>query len=127
MGDGAGHYQSLNIQGNFTTGNFQITGTGGNTDVTVDVPCYRRGTRILTDHGEVAVEDLQVGDLVQTVTSDTAEPIIWIGYRHVDCAHHTEPEQVWPVRIAARRIQGPGYHMPICSFRRIMRCLSMAC
>jgi hypothetical protein len=63
LGDGVGDYETLHIQASFATSNFQITNTSGNTDVTLVVPCYRRGTRILTDHGEVAVEDLVVGDL----------------------------------------------------------------
>jgi hypothetical protein len=101
LGDGTGHFESLNIQGSFVTGDFQITGTGGNTDITLDAPCYRRGTRILTDRGEIAVEDLSVGDLVPTITSGRAEPIVWIGYRHENCSRHNEPEKVWPVRVAA--------------------------
>jgi len=66
-----------------------------------DAPCYRNGTRILTDHGEVAVEVLCIGDLVQTVLGDALTPVTWVGRRKVDCARHPNPGKVWPVRIAA--------------------------
>jgi hypothetical protein len=69
--------------------------------------CFRAGTRILTDRGEVAVEDLLVGDRLQTVLGQTAAPITWIGHRHVDCPGHLQPRQVWPVRVAAGAF-GPG-------------------
>ncbi|MBU3568581.1 Hint domain-containing protein, partial [Polynucleobacter alcilacus] len=42
--------------------------------------CYAKGTHITTDRGPVAVEDLQVGDLVLTV-SGKYEPISWLGHR----------------------------------------------
>ncbi len=72
----------------------------GGTVITAEAPCYRSGTRILTVHGEVAVEDLRVGDLVQTVLGGSAAPIIWIGHRQVDCAHHPKPRQICPIRVA---------------------------
>jgi autotransporter passenger strand-loop-strand repeat protein len=70
-------------------------------------PCYRRGTRILTDRGEVAVEALRVGGLVHTVLGGTLLPIVWVGDRNVDCASHPKPGQVWPVRVATGAF-GPG-------------------
>jgi Hint domain/Passenger-associated-transport-repeat len=42
------------------------------------VPCFLRGTRILTEHGEVPVESLSVGDRVVTLSGNT-QAITWIG------------------------------------------------
>ncbi|NNE81574.1 MAG: 2,3,4,5-tetrahydropyridine-2,6-carboxylate N-succinyltransferase [Silicimonas sp.] len=58
------------------------------------VPCFVAGTMIRTDRGDVPVERLKKGDLVQTC-DDGLQPIRWIGQR-------TLPAQgpMAPVRIA---------------------------
>ena len=56
--------------------------------------CFTTGTLIRTARGEVAVEDLIVGDLAVTA-SGALRPITWIGYRRLE---HLAPEQQ-PVRV----------------------------
>ena len=46
------------------------------------IPCFTRGTRIATSDGEVAVEELRVGQMVLTADSGM-QPIRWIGSRRV--------------------------------------------
>ena len=51
----------------------------GDTELTVnDIPCFLRGTAILTPGGEVAVEHLAVGDTVVTV-GNARRRLVWIG------------------------------------------------
>jgi hypothetical protein len=65
-----------------------------------DASCYRAGTHIRTDRGEVRIEALRVGDRVLSALGGTV-PVIWLGHRRVDCRHHPKPHDVWPVRVAA--------------------------
>ncbi len=60
-------------------------GSVGNPSGTLAVSalCYLRGTRILTDRGAVAIEDLRQGDLVQTRFQGLV-PVKWIGVQHLD-------------------------------------------
>lgn len=94
-------------QGQYTstsTGPLLLTndGTGG-TDITPNVVCYVRGTRIATPQGESAVEALRVGDLVDTGSGldgeRTAQPVKWLGCRHIDLTAHPHPDTVAPIRI----------------------------
>jgi hypothetical protein len=91
----SGQTITLNADGTFTvigdgdteTVNFTYTVTDGTrSDVAVvtleQVPCFTAGTRILTIHGEVAVEDLRPGDLVQT-HDEGFQPLRWVGSRTV--------------------------------------------
>jgi Hint domain len=65
----------------------------------VSVACFVRGSRIATPGGDVPIERLAVGDVVETLAAELT-PIRWIGHRHVDCGRHPNPPAVWPVRIA---------------------------
>ena len=65
-----------------------------------NAPCYSTGTRILTDQGEVAVEDLAIGDVVLTAAGDR-RPIRWIGNRsYIGRFANTNPA-VLPVCVKA--------------------------
>jgi hypothetical protein len=82
----------------------QFGTSGSDTVMTVDtsvVACFMEGTHVDTLRGKVAVEELEVGDVVATLVGGSHEPIVWIGHRTIDCSRHPNPKQVWPVRIAA--------------------------
>ena len=87
--------------GSVTLTNFFFAPSALNTSIDIGTPlCFRAGTMIATPDGEVAVEDLREGDIVRTRPGHDA-PVMWLGRRHIDCALHPHPEQVWPVRISA--------------------------
>ena len=68
--------------------------------VTSSAVCFAAGTKIKALTGEIAVEDLAIGDMVLT-TAGLARPVRWIGSRVLKCGNHPDPRSVWPVRIAA--------------------------
>jgi hypothetical protein len=80
--------------------------SGGNFVYTGAFPCFCAGTRILTDRGEVLVEDLKVGDLVVT-SSGALRPVKWLGHREVNCRAQPNCRHLSPIRIA-REALGPG-------------------
>lgn len=59
------------------------------------IPCFVAGTKIRTPYGEVPVEELMPGDLVET-RDDGAQPLCWTGGRSVAAA-----ADFAPIRIAA--------------------------
>jgi glycosyltransferase involved in cell wall biosynthesis len=61
-------------------------------------PCYRRGTQILTNRGEVPIETLQIGDCVMTMSGVT-RPIRWIGRRSYSAATAAGNLELLPVMI----------------------------
>ncbi|MBB2962876.1 Hint domain-containing protein [Methylobacterium sp. R2-1] len=82
--------------------------TSDGTDVAVNAStesqfqpiCFVTGARIRTSRGEVAVEDLQVGDVAVTA-SGTLRPITWIGHREMTAAGAALPFHQQPVRVRA--------------------------
>ncbi|MDB5665293.1 Hint domain-containing protein [Cypionkella sp.] len=73
------------------------------------VPCFTAGTMILTRSGEVAVEDLRVGDLVLTVDNGF-RPIRWIGRRRLSPRQLELSPQLRPIRIEAGAL---GNDLPV--------------
>lgn len=61
--------------------------------------CLLRGTAIKTPKGEVCIEDLRIGDLVETV-SGKAAPIKWIGRQTFRRNGSAWNKEVLPIRIA---------------------------
>jgi len=78
-----------------STSNLSIIENGDQFDIT-DPVCFASGTRIRTTCGEVAVEDLAVGDLAVTASGD-ARPVVWIGHQRIE---RPAPSQQ-PVRVVA--------------------------
>ncbi|WP_137125850.1 Hint domain-containing protein [Roseomonas sp. HF4] len=65
-------------------------------------PCFATGTLIATARGEVAVEDLRVGDLVLTAHGGAAlQPIVWIGHSRANVAKQRNRAAIAPVLIKA--------------------------
>jgi len=91
-----GQQVTLNADGTFTivgdgqtespSFTYTVTNGVGQTDVGIvtitQAPCFTVGTLIRTPAGEVPVEDLQPGDLVDTL-DDGPQPLRWIGQRTV--------------------------------------------
>jgi hypothetical protein len=63
-------------------------------------PCFAAGTRLLTEKGDVPVEDITAGDFVITAENELAK-VIWVGRRDLDFTKHPMPHLVRPIRIAA--------------------------
>ncbi len=70
---------------NFT---YSIENDNGVTDVgfvsinQTSAPCFTKGTLIRTPYGDIPVEDIEPGDLVETY-DDGAQPVRWVGERTV--------------------------------------------
>jgi autotransporter passenger strand-loop-strand repeat protein len=101
VGPGATLDIQLDPARDYAGATFTATPDGGTgTDITTDAaPCLAAGTLIRTDHGEVPVEALRMGDRVVSALGGMA-PVIWLGHRRVDCRRHPKPQDVWPVRVA---------------------------
>lgn len=76
-----------------------------NPDGTFDVPegqftCFAAGTMIETQNGPVAVEDLEIGDMVLT-KDEGYQPIRWIGTARIPAVTLSRKPNLRPIRIKA--------------------------
>ncbi|MBV9785006.1 MAG: Hint domain-containing protein [Acidisphaera sp.] len=76
---------------------FSVDNTPSGAIITDNAVCFVRGTRIRTEYGEVAVEDLAIGDRV-LMYAGNVEPIRWIGRRSY----------------AGRFLAGKRHVLPVC-------------
>jgi Ca2+-binding RTX toxin-like protein len=80
-----------------------ITDAAGNTSATssdsAGVICFTEGTLITTEFGEIPIEDLKVGDLIQTLDSGL-QPLRWIGRRYLDARELAGNDNLRPIRIS---------------------------
>ena len=60
--------------------------------------CFVQGTLIETANGDIPVENLKVGDLVQTLDRGL-QPLRWMGRRHLSARNLAENENMRPIRI----------------------------
>lgn len=67
-------------------------------EVPLNVICFASGTMIRTADGEIAVEDLRPGMLVQT-RDDGLQPVLWVGLRRLDSVDLMSAPNLRPIRI----------------------------
>lgn len=88
-------------------------GNGTTTSKTVlnaqHVVCFLPGSMIRTVEGEVAVENLQIGDSVVTFDwktgEETVRPVVWVGKAHATVQPHlADDEAAYPVRVLKNAI-----------------------
>ncbi len=95
---------TLQLAGDYTGEYFHLAPAPGGLSGTIltvdDTPtCFAAGTRILTDHGEVIVEELNIGDVLLT-RSGGARPIKWIGHRSYAGWLAAGNASIWPICFA---------------------------
>lgn len=91
----------------------EYMGAYSDRDPNAFVVCFAQGTRLRTPTGEVAVEDMQIGEYLQTLDNGP-QPVVWIGQEEVRAAPRTAP-----IDIAAGVLgrDGAGRPLPAVALR----------
>ncbi|SMP30964.1 Hint domain-containing protein [Shimia sagamensis] len=76
----------------------QASSINNSTLIEMGIPCFTAGVMIATPNGEVPIDHLHVGDLVQTLDHGP-QPIVWIGKRHLGLAELIAFPKLRPVFI----------------------------
>ncbi|WP_157692352.1 Hint domain-containing protein [Granulibacter bethesdensis] len=101
-------YYSIRLDPSAHDQNYKMRQASSGNGVTVyddGTPCYVHGTLILTDRGEVPVEDLKIGDNVITA-GEAVRPIRWLGRRSYNGRFIQGRRDVLPVRIRQGALDG---------------------
>ncbi|WP_252354115.1 Hint domain-containing protein [Acetobacter sp. P5B1] len=96
-----GHTVTMNIVGVTKSGYSLVQGP--NNDVLFEV-CFLAGSMISTPSGDVAVEDIRLGDQVTTWDwqrqREVAQSVVWTGKKHMQVRTHcADAEAGYPVRV----------------------------
>jgi len=100
---------TLTLTGSFLGDSFLLSSDRqGGTDITLETApaCYLRGTLIRTEHGEVAIERLAIGDRIPTLSGEL-RAIRWIGHRRHSGARIERDRDIQPVLVEADAL-APG-------------------
>jgi hypothetical protein len=98
---------------NFLNGAGAVIGTLTFTNIEYIVSCFTPGTLIATQGGQVAIESLQVGDLVAT-RDHGVQPVRWIGSRTIAGAELATDPLLQPILIRAGAL---GHGLPLTDMR----------
>jgi len=75
-----------------------------------NVPCFLRGTRILTDNGEIPVERISLGDQL-VIKNGVSLPVKWIGRRRFKKTSSSNwPKDFMPVRVSRHALDEKTPH-----------------
>lgn len=83
-----------------TTYTISITSSDTSSILEVNFICFQKGTMISTENGQVAVEDLAVGDRVLTNTGEQRE-LKWIASRKLSALELIYNPSLRPIRVSA--------------------------
>lgn len=97
----AGVYSNAVNSQDLATNPLKITYANGNTYIGA---CFLAGCMIRMTSGDVAVEDIRIGDEVITFdwrnNTDIVRPVVWVGQLHVNVRRDLPDDEAgWPVRI----------------------------
>ena len=88
--------------------------------------CYGAGTRLRTIQGEIAIEDLSVGDLLWTIDAGY-QPIVWIGKHTLPPAELAHKPHLRAIRVSAHTLLGSqptrtrSYPVPAAPFAPVFK------
>ena len=83
------------------------------------IPCYTPGSRVITSQGEIPVEQIRVGDLLQTADNGL-QPVIWMGRRALSSAALKRHSHLRPIVLRPGGLIANGRYMRVSPQHRFL-------